>query len=539
MGDFQSELAARMRELRSELKLGLITQVEFEARAAEARDEWCPQFRQKRKPMPKARPWVPQQETKGLGEALQREFTIDPETGRVVALTPEAEKRMQARPDTSGKAQSASLKSKRFPSGAAIVLGFKRSGKLVNKLFTVGAACQDPYRIAARVAKRIVDRGGCAIYGYRVAGYETLDSQGNRPDFRELREAAQMGKGVPDFRLVASPDRKVGRKQVVGQSGSKGLILVDARTQYELTLQERLVWFMWFHCAGETKAAKRLAKFIRRPKTSKAELADAHKAAQVMAQEVPFHERKFVEHWAVGTTRRTDSSGRKVAVQVQVPIGCSALDCALPHTPDGTPFRVFWDDSREYTDYSVDSTDPEECLAHAQQLAMQTAGPTAVQHIRWTDEAGKHALTRGDAIRALYGSGDPYLDPNEDDRDGFAADLVAHLNPLEPGFQDHRVDRWHEANEEAERLQEALEATDKDTQEEEYQETALALAEAQSKRVKVARSLVPEHEQRTKMKNTSSKGKPHKWHARARNSKKGATWDRMKRAQSVVTWSRT
>lgn len=518
----QSELALAMRELRQELKLGLINQFQFDSRASELRDEHMPRFAQERKVIPKANPWVPAKRAAVLAKGLGQDYAIDPETGRVIALNPQAQERMTVKPDLSGKPKAAGTK--RFPSGSAIVLGFKRDGTLVDKLLTVGAGCSDPYIMAARIANRIVERGGIAIYGYRRAGYEIHDGQ-----------------------LVASPDRMVGRRQVVGMAGAGGLSLIDARTHQDVSQHDRIVWMAWLVTGNAKRAAKRLARFIAKPKASKADLKLAHDAAQAMVQGVPFHERQYVEHWAHGTAEQLNYDTHETnKILARVPIGCSALDCSLPVDPEGIPFLALWDSGDQRVSWAdMDPSDPDACEAHARVLALRTAGPQCVQHIRWTDATGERLLTRGDALRALSESGDPYLDdlrasfdPDGDDPEEYVASLIEHLDPLSRGFQDHREDKWMRAHEAAERAAQALEDTSKDDDEEAYQKAQLALLEAQTKRVRATRELIPAHQGKVTMRQSSGSTQSLKMGQKAKNSKKGATWDRMKRAQAFAASSR-
>lgn len=61
--------------------------------------------------------------------------------------------------------------SKRFPAGTAVVMGWTRSCREVDRTFTVSAMVTDPYREAFKLANKIARKGGFAVVGYRKAGY--------------------------------------------------------------------------------------------------------------------------------------------------------------------------------------------------------------------------------------------------------------------------------------------------------------------------------------------------------------------------------
>lgn len=578
MGNDQSELASAMRELRLELRQGGITQAEFDSQAAELQSEYNPQFAPEQKTMPSARPWVPSKRDAVLGKGLGKDFAIDPETGRVIPLTKEAAERMTVTPGKSGDGNTS--KSKRFPSGSCVVLGVKRNGDLVSKSLAVGAATADPYQVGARIAARIVERGGMAWYGYRLAGY---DITGDERDSEARIRAAQIGQRLGD--LIPSGDKKIGKSQTVGQNGPKGLVLIDAATQQPVRPMDAIVFLAWLLACGKPaqKAAKLLSRFIRRPRTSKAELEMARTAAFAAAASTPYAERPYTEHFATGTTNRLNYSTREYEKELcQVAIGCSTLDMSLPVDPEGIPFSIYWqhagdgithvaaatpgvldrpaagvfhhspaemlgEGSNIRTDWAdVDPADFEACQTHARVLALQGAGTYCVQHVSWVDEAGtRHYVTRSDALRHHSESGDDLLDEirsNFDPRNTtsaqrkeYAATLVAYLDPLSHQFRDTREDEWREAHERAEAAAQALRDTEKDSEEERKQ--IAALHKAEKDRLQAERASIGNYEKPGAVMSPGAKRQEiHSWptkRGRAKNSPRGGTWGKRAAAQGL------
>jgi hypothetical protein len=379
-------------------------------------------------PVPKV--WAPEKAAAaGVQGDLLTKVWIDPETGRAHYLTPEAAE--EARLDSAEEGDRRQADSDRFPSGKAIMLGVTADGDIVCKRYVVGLACSDPYSASAGDAYKLVKAGGQAIYGRRDQGYKLTITKGKGGKY-------------------ASSDLKPS-SAVKGTDGPKGLSLVDARTNYQVPLAERLVWLLASQvldgqdCSPE-QCAEAIKPFWPNVKVSKAELKAAFDVANVRAQGVAFSERhtpeealddpyKLINEHGVVTTRpiveSTDRKVRSNALSVwrwRAKSG-SQLDCALPADNTGIPFTMHFGSGIVRTEYenvkeeyaedqnTGDIVWPPTRLAHA--MALRTAGPMCVSRVSWKDTLGEHTVTRADALRAL---------PIEDEVD----EVRATYNPDEP-----------------------------------------------------------------------------------------------------------
>ncbi len=564
MGFSQNELAQMscqeaVAELRQDHKNGLLTEELFEAAQAETVDHYHPKYSAPIKIMPSATQYIPDEGSYSV-TGLGSEFAIDPETGQILGLTPEAIARMTVEADTSGSVSTGT--GKRFPSGAAIVIGFSKAGKLINKLLTLGAATAEPYRKAAYIARKTVAKGGFAFYGQRTAGYELHDADtGQRWD----------GISAKPERLELRParDRMIGKRQVVGVGGPKGLSLIDASTMMPPSPQQIIEFYVWLQACNEKEAAARLAAFSLKPKISKRDAEAAREVGMGLSGNTPYNERDFLVRFANGQSRKLNMATREVElVTERILIGGCGLDCSLPHTPTGMPFRIYWQALRLATEeMGVDSfdgvsydfggakpTDPEGCLKHAQVLAVRTAGPSCVQHVTWVDADGEHTITRSDALRNLSDQDeDEYLNEVRAnyrkgmDPESYAQDLVEALDNTSGSTSRHnRDDEWWVAHEVIRECNDALlasEATDAEDVSQEMAEARAKVAktrgEAEAVKLKAMRKLMPEY---VKPGEILTKGPrrevDHNWTTQGNKkdmSKRGGTSDKRKRAENKVT----
>lgn len=511
------------------------------------------EFRKERKAMPQGNLYVPTEAELRVSHGMGSDYAIDPETGLMIALNPEAAERMRIDTDTSGSTRGSQ---KRFPCGSAVVIGITAAGNLVSKVFTLGAASAKPYIAAAKRAGDIVYKGGIALYGSREAGYELHDADtGKRWDPTRPKPKR--------FELRTARDRKIGKRQVVGVNGDKGLHLIDANTNCSIRPQKALEWFTWLVACGEIEAAERLAIFVQKPKISQADYKLSQEAALAMAEGTPYHERPYIQRFTTIEVDQFCMATRKFErMTVQVAIGCSALDCSLPVAATGLQFNLFWGSQWRTSEMPYDPTcgwtkdtsfggspnNHEACVMHALVLAKNTiSGGSRPLRIEWTDVEGHHIVTKDEALRDMtdkdedenlnrvreaYNSG---MDP-----ESYALDLCEALDMTKGSAMSHqRDDEWWAAHNLAKECGEALAGSLLDASEGDRLKVRAVQAQAELDKEKVMRKLVPGY---VKPGEILTKGPrrevEHDWprrYARAKNSRKGQTSARRDAAERTIT----
>jgi hypothetical protein len=218
----------------------------------------------------------------------------------------------------------------------------------------------------------------------------------------------------------------------------------------------------------------------------------------------------------------------KAAIKDGKPWDLSAFESNL-----GYPFRIRLQDGS--TKIRRANVEPENYRNHAELLATEAWGDMAPQWVEYVDEEGeKVRVFRGESLAKQ-------VEPEEDEgitqlRDGYdpeenpedyAQDLVQVMTPWARDQVDRveYLDHWKEAHEKATM---ALE-----------QDDPVGLAKAKEERKKLGSKEIPGYGGRIQVTRDTGKGyNAHKWHARAKNSKHGATWDRMMRAQAWAAFAR-
>jgi hypothetical protein len=109
--------------------------------------------------------------------------------------------------------------STRFPAGTAVVLGWTRSCREVDRTFTVSAVVTDPYREAFKLANKITRKGGFAVVGYRKAGYSVQYQIRDRKGDLVWTDQETPSNIVLNSRLAIAPHDG-------GERGREGLALV-------------------------------------------------------------------------------------------------------------------------------------------------------------------------------------------------------------------------------------------------------------------------------------------------------------------------
>ncbi|MCI0525955.1 MAG: hypothetical protein L0Y56_00680 [Nitrospira sp.] len=209
-----------------------------------------------------------------------------------------------------------------------------------------------------------------------------------------------------------------------------------------------------------------------------------------------------------------------------------AFDLSAGESLLGHPFRIRLQDGS--TKILRGKVEPENYRNHAELLAREAWGDMAPQWVEYVDEAGekvrvfrgeslaKHTQEEDEGIAQLRDGYDSEEDPEE-----YAQDLVQVMTPWARDQVDRveYLDHWKEAHEKAAM---ALESDD-----------PVELVKAKEERRKLGVKEIPGYGGRVQVTRQAGCGyHAHKWHGKAKNSKHGATWDRMMRAQAWAAFAR-
>lgn len=509
MGDAQW-LAEEKGKADAALAEGLVTAYDYE--------QWCRRlvrehqaesaFSAPARVIPTGKLWIPPTVVASIkGSDLPSKVTINSETG-VAENLPQSAKVAGTGEGFARKAKS-KIKAREFGCGKAIVLGFTGNGEPVCNRFVVGLTCSDPYKAAAQLARSIVKGGGQAIYGFREAGYELIsykvgETKGGKPVM-----------GLPQ--LVPS-------SEVDGVRGSKGLSLIDARTFMQVSCQDRLGWH-YAHKLLESDAdlsaewAKAAGAFIPKPKSPKEELDLATSEAQ-----------KNVIRTAGGGYRDTkvmagamaeEQGGIQVGVEELKSFSC--IDFALPGDPSGIPFKVSYRSGEVKTIWRARPNNAIEARNLLFEAALGAHSPCLVT---WSEQkkdepAIDFRLTRTDVLADM---------PDDSGDEGLEIIRAEYIQASEASCSLDEVSR--EISEAHSRARLACEV-----------ELYLGAGNEAERfdciqsfeGVDLAPKKLPDYQKPGMAMPYKGDGtsKPHKWAQRAKNSRKGATWDRMMKAQAL------